>query len=71
MIITTPGKYRLLAPLFTRNTISCGTIPAGQIIEITQVDSCLHKAIGPKLLGWCYWDIDAESVPKEASDGTA
>ena len=65
MIIEKPGKYKLLSDLKTRGTISVGTIPAGTMIEITQVDHECRKVIGPQLLDWHYWDIHA----KEADDG--
>ena len=63
MIVTEKGKYILLRDIITRNAASTGTIPAGTVIEITQVDRQFKKVIGPDLADWIHWDLPV--TPKD------
>lgn len=65
MKITKPGRYRLTDNLWTRNLISCKTIPAGSVIEITQIDHEYRKVIGPQLLDWTCDEVSA--TPEQES----
>ena len=62
MIITSPGKYRILSNFKTSGSISIAELTAGSIIKITQVDTACHKVIGPAFLDWEYWDLPVEEV---------
>ena len=63
MIITKPGKYRLLEDITNRSPISISIISKGEIIEVTQVDDIYHKVIGPPLFDWHRWDMPVEEMP--------
>jgi hypothetical protein len=62
MIVAQPGKYRLTKDFVTRGSYSVGTIPAGTVIEITQVDRMGNQVIGPDLEDWTYWEMPVEAV---------
>lgn len=62
MIVDRVGKYRLLKDFWTRNKIGCGTIPAGTVITITQIDKDHRRVIGPSLMDWTSWDLPVESM---------
>lgn len=57
MIVKKPGRYKMTKKFYVRNTVSCGTIPKGTIIEITQIDNLARKIIGPELMDWTRWDM--------------
>ena len=65
MIVNEPGKYKLTQDWTTRSSTSIRQVPAGTILEITQVDKTYHKVIGPALLDWMHWDIPVVRVVKE------
>ncbi len=54
MVITETGNYKLLRDFKTSNSASIGTLPAGSIIKITQIDTMYNKVIGPDLRDWTY-----------------
>lgn len=62
MKIEQPGKYRLLKDYPTRGTWSMGTLPAGKVLDITQIDRDGCQVIGPDLLDWAYWEMPVEPV---------
>ena len=62
MIIKKVGEYRLLSELSTRTTISICHLRKGTILHIKQIDERGHQVIGPPLLDWHHWDIDAVPV---------
>lgn len=57
MIVKWPGKYKLLCDFQYRTAFSTGTLPAGMVIKVTQVDKETKKVTGPELHGWHYWDL--------------
>ena len=62
MIIKKPGKYKLLSDFDSRGGVSVLKLPKGTVIEITQIDEQGHRVIGPDLVDWTPWDIDAVRV---------
>lgn len=66
MKITKPGLYRLTADWSTRGNWSMTNYKAGDVIEVSQIDSGSCKVICPKFLDWADNDIPAEPV-KEAT----
>jgi len=60
MIINTTGSFRLTKDTQTRNLTTVATLPAGTVIEVTQIDSTYNKFYSPQMLNWHYWDIPAE-----------
>jgi hypothetical protein len=41
----------------TRNSASIGTISAGTIVYINQIDKDYHKAISDTFFDWEFWDL--------------
>lgn len=62
MIIKKTGRYKLTKDFYTRNSIKCGTLPEGSIIQITQIDIIGHKVISPELYDWVYWDMPVKEI---------
>ena len=58
MKITEPGRYRLLSDMTTTDAIGIGTISAGTVLHITQVDSRFRKVIGHPLMDWHTNEMD-------------
>lgn len=67
MIVKEKGHYRLLSDIKTGNATSVGTIPAGTILEITQIDYAAQKVIGPDLLDWKSWNLPVIPIKEEGS----
>ncbi len=62
MEIQEKGHYRLLKDFSMRGVNCVGTVPAGKIIEITQIDRQYHKVIGPDFYDWTHWEMPVEKV---------
>jgi hypothetical protein len=58
--IMNPGRYRLTQDFATRGSNGVATLPAGTVLEITQVDAYGRQVIGPQLLDWEWWDMPVE-----------
>jgi hypothetical protein len=62
MIIKEPGKYELLRDIKTRKAYSIGTLLAGTVLNIKQIDTEYHNVIGEPLYDWTYWDLPVIKV---------
>lgn len=62
MIVAETGKYRLTKDFKTRGKWEIGAIPAGTVIEITNVDKKGHKVFSPIFFDWTYWEIPVEKI---------
>jgi hypothetical protein len=68
MIITKPGRYRLLDYFMTRNNVAVCQLVPGTIITINQIDTQYHHVHGPELYDWANWDIPAEPIEDAPSN---
>ena len=62
MKITEKGNYKLLEEFKTSSSGAIATLPAGTIINITQVDERGHQIIGDELLDWEYWELPVGKI---------
>lgn len=65
MIVDKIGRYELEGRWSVRGGNWIEHHPAGEVIEITQIDRDGHKVTGPEIGDWVDWEIPAHLVKEE------
>lgn len=71
MKITERGLYQTTRDIQVRNLTTVGVLPAGAVINVTQIDAEYHKVFSPDLLDWVFWDLPVISIDPATTVDTA